>query len=170
MTPPGAGRAPPDHVRGRLSPFRGGHRIWLAAWRWQHARRLRHLAPRAGRGRFASGALAKRSKSGEGACPQAQTRGYAPSPGFLPCAPDPTSPRPRGEVAQAALPRTSRYQLKCDCPAARGAAAPATRLKHSRSSQAIDRIKQTGFSNALRPYRNVTLPEIDAAESRQRGP
>src|SRR5262245_9611429 len=42
-----------------------------------------NLSPRAGRGRFASGALAKRSKSGEGACRQAQTRGDAPSPGFL---------------------------------------------------------------------------------------
>src|SRR5262249_25130249 len=42
-----------------------------------------HLAPLAGRGRFASGALAKRSKSGEGAFPQAQPRGGAPSPGFL---------------------------------------------------------------------------------------
>src|SRR5499426_1390684 len=48
----------------------------------------------------------KRSKSGEGACPQAQTRGYAPSPGFLRCARNPTSPRTRGEVAQVALPRT----------------------------------------------------------------
>src|SRR5215510_4113182 len=93
------------------------NRIWLAAWRWQCARRLLHLAPRAGRGRFASGALATRSKSGEGACPQAQTRGYAPSPGFFRCAWNPTSPRTRGEVAQAALPRTSRYQLKCDSPA-----------------------------------------------------
>src|SRR5262245_35173334 len=42
-----------------------------------------NLSPRAGRGRFASGALAKRSKSGEGACRQAQTRGDAPSPRFL---------------------------------------------------------------------------------------
>src|SRR5262245_11463693 len=68
----------------------------------------------------ASGALATRSKSGEGACPQPQTRGYAPSTGFLRCARNPTSPRTRGEVAQVALPRTSRCQLKCDCPAARG--------------------------------------------------
>src|SRR5262250_83089 len=52
---------------------------------------LLHLAPLAGRGpapdlirgRFASGAVAKRSKSGEGAIPQAQNRGHAPSPGFL---------------------------------------------------------------------------------------
>src|SRR5499426_4823338 len=51
---------------------RQGYRIWLAGWRWQRARRLLHLSPLAGRGRFASGALAKRSKSGEGACPQAQ--------------------------------------------------------------------------------------------------
>ena len=36
----------------------------------------------AGRGRLASEALAKRSKSGEGACPQAPDRGSAPSPGF----------------------------------------------------------------------------------------
>src|SRR5262247_3149639 len=50
---------------------------------WHRAGRLLHLSPRAGRGRFASGALAKRSKSGEGALPQAQTRGQAPSPGFL---------------------------------------------------------------------------------------
>jgi len=111
----------PSRVRGRPSPFRGGHRIWLAAWRWQCARRLLRLSPRAGRGRFASGALAKRGKSGEGACPQAQTRGYAPSPApghFVPgvrCARNPTpdqvrgrlSPRTRGEVAQVALPRTS---------------------------------------------------------------
>src|SRR5215510_15376708 len=86
-----------------------GNRIWLATWRWQCARRLLHLAPRAGRGRFASGVLATRSKSGEGACPQPQTRGYAPSPGFFRCARNPTSPRTRGEVAQVALPRTSRY-------------------------------------------------------------
>src|SRR5215510_40368 len=46
------------------------------------ASRLLHLSPRAGRGRFASGALAKRSKSGEGAIPQAQICGQAPSPGF----------------------------------------------------------------------------------------
>src|SRR5215207_6507398 len=46
-------------------------------------RSILHLAPRAGRGRVASGALAQRSKSGEGALPQAQTRGCAPSPGFL---------------------------------------------------------------------------------------
>src|SRR5215813_917771 len=58
-------------------------------------RRLLHLSPLAGRGRFASGAMAKRSKSGEGACPQAQARGYAPSPGFLRCARNPTSPRTR---------------------------------------------------------------------------
>src|SRR5262245_22534215 len=32
------------------------------------------------------------------------------------------SPRTRGEVAQVALPRTSRYQCICDCPAARGRA------------------------------------------------
>src|SRR5262245_34602970 len=38
--------------------------------------------PRAGRRRFASRALAKRSKSGEGALPQPETRGHAPSPGF----------------------------------------------------------------------------------------
>src|SRR5262245_2444818 len=70
---------------------------------------LRHLSPRAGRGRFASGALAKRSKSGEGACPQARTRGYAPSPGFLRCARNPTSPRARGggEQAVRALPPPS---------------------------------------------------------------
>src|SRR5262245_38601723 len=46
-------------------------------------RHLLHLSPRAGRGGFASGALAKRSKSGEGALPQPETRGHAPSPGFL---------------------------------------------------------------------------------------
>src|SRR5262245_22474732 len=57
-----------------------------------------HRAPRAGRGRFASGAVAKRSKSGEGAFPQAETRGTAPSSGFLRCARNPTSPRTRGEV------------------------------------------------------------------------
>src|SRR5712691_11784687 len=45
--------------------------------------RLLHLSPPAGRGRLASEALAKRSKSGEGAIPQARTRGDAPSPGFL---------------------------------------------------------------------------------------
>src|SRR5215510_6754306 len=45
--------------------------------------RLLHLSPRAGRGRLASGALAERSKSGEGAFPHAQTRADAPSPGFL---------------------------------------------------------------------------------------
>src|SRR5262245_20758452 len=66
-----------------LSLHPQGYRIWLAAWMWQRARRLLHLSPRAGRGRFASGALAKRSKSGEGACSEAQARGYAPSPGFL---------------------------------------------------------------------------------------
>src|SRR5262247_1726383 len=60
--------------------LQGGYRIWLAAWRWQRARRLLHLSPRAGRGRFASGALAKRSKSGEGACPQAEARGTPPHP------------------------------------------------------------------------------------------
>jgi hypothetical protein len=37
-------------------------------------------------------------KSGEGASPSAQTRGYAPSPGSLR---DPTSPRKRGEVRTA---------------------------------------------------------------------
>src|SRR5262245_39127919 len=70
---------------------------------------LRHLSPRAGRGRFASGAMAKRSKSGGGACPRARTRGYAPLPGFLRCARNPTSPRKRGEVEQAvrALPPPS---------------------------------------------------------------
>src|SRR5262245_63523738 len=67
--------------------------------------RLLHLAPRAGRGRLASGALAKRSKSGEGACPQAQTRGSAPPPRFLRSPWNPTSPRPRGEGAQVAPPR-----------------------------------------------------------------
>src|SRR5262245_52232064 len=36
------------------------------------------------------------------------------------CARNPTSPRTRGEVAQVALPRTSRYQLKCDSPALQG--------------------------------------------------
>src|SRR5262245_65096318 len=50
--------------------------------------RLLPLSPRAGRGRFASGALAERSKSGEGACPQAQTRASAPPPRF----PRPPSP------------------------------------------------------------------------------
>src|SRR5262249_55483588 len=47
--------------------------------------RLRPPRPAAGgggRGRLASGASAQRSKSGEGAFPQAQTRGSAPSPGF----------------------------------------------------------------------------------------
>src|SRR5215475_2759263 len=82
--------------------------------------RLLHLSPRAGRGRFASGALAKRSKSGEGACPPAQTRGDAPSPGFLRFARNPTSPCTRGEVAQVALPHPQRSAGKCDCPAARG--------------------------------------------------
>src|SRR5215813_8357764 len=67
-----------------------------------HASHLLHLAPRAGRGRFASGAVAKRSKSGEGAFPQAETRGTAPSPGFLRCARNPTSPRTRGEVEYVA--------------------------------------------------------------------
>src|SRR5712691_7125203 len=43
-------------------------------------RGLLHLSPHAGRGRLASEALAKRRKSGEGAIPQAQTRGGAPSP------------------------------------------------------------------------------------------
>src|SRR5262249_31950198 len=86
--------------------------------RW--SRHLLHLSPHAGRGRFASGAPAQQSKWGGGACPQAQTRGYAPSPGFLRCARNPTSPRTRGEVEQAALPRTSRYQLECDSPAACG--------------------------------------------------
>src|SRR5262245_27945328 len=37
----------------------------------------------------------------------------------LRCARNPTSPRARGEVAQVAVPRTSRYQLKCDCPSVR---------------------------------------------------
>src|SRR5499426_2331235 len=54
-----------------------------------------HLAPLAGRGRFASGALAKRSKSGEGAFPQAQPRGHAPSPDLLRFARKSTSPRTR---------------------------------------------------------------------------
>src|SRR5262245_9611431 len=46
----------------------------------------------------------------------------------LRCARNPTSPRTRGEVAQVALPRTSRYQLKCDCPLARrGGGASGTR-------------------------------------------
>src|SRR5262245_31255282 len=52
---------------------------------------LLHLAPLAGRGpapavtrgRLGSGAVEKRSKAGEGAIPQAQNRGHAPSPGFL---------------------------------------------------------------------------------------
>src|SRR5262249_61459133 len=43
-------------------------------------RHLLHLSPRAGRGGFASGALAKRSKSGEGALPQPETRAHAPAP------------------------------------------------------------------------------------------
>src|SRR5262245_535360 len=71
-----------------------------------------HLSPLAGRepapdlirGRLASGALAQRSKSGEGALPQARTRGDAPSPGFRRFARNPTSPRQRGEVEQAAPP------------------------------------------------------------------
>src|SRR5262245_54454155 len=58
--------------------------------------RLLHLAPRAGRGRLASGALAERSKSGEGAFLQAQARGSAPSPRFLRCARNPTSPPAAG--------------------------------------------------------------------------
>jgi hypothetical protein len=47
-----------------------------------------------------------RSKSGEGAIPQARTRGEAPSPGFHRAASgarNPTSPRKRGEVARVAL-------------------------------------------------------------------
>src|SRR5262245_66681305 len=48
--------------------------------------RLLHLSLRAGRGRLASGALAERSKSGEGAFPHAQTRADAPSPRVL-CSP-----------------------------------------------------------------------------------
>src|SRR5262245_17648192 len=60
--------------------LQGGYRIWLAAWRWQRARRLLHLSPRAGRGRSASGALAKRSKSGEGAGLPAEARGTPPHP------------------------------------------------------------------------------------------
>src|SRR5215831_1554492 len=50
-----------------------------------------------------------RFRRGEGAFPQAQTRGDAPSPGI--CAKSaqiPTSPRKRGEVQAAAA---------CDCPA-----------------------------------------------------
>src|SRR5229473_1876247 len=49
-------------------------------------RGLLHLSPR-GRGRLASAAQAKRSKSGEGAFRNARTRGNAPSPGFLRSAP-----------------------------------------------------------------------------------
>src|SRR5262245_15771617 len=120
---------PARRARRLNPPYEGqGNRIWLAAWRWQRARHLLHLSPRAGRGRFASGALAKRSKSGEGACPQAQARGYAPSPGFLRCARNPTSPRTRGEVAQVALLRTSRYQFKCNCPIEEGAPRPSRRV------------------------------------------
>src|SRR5215468_2401704 len=70
-------------------------------------RSLLNLSPRAGRGRFASAALAERSKSGEGAFPQPETRGHAPSPGFLRSASlrlESTSPRMRGEVGQVAWP------------------------------------------------------------------
>src|SRR5215471_21234024 len=63
------------------------HRRFVPA----HASHLLHLSPLAGRepapdlirGRLASGALATRSKPGEGAIPQASTRGGAPSLGFL---------------------------------------------------------------------------------------
>src|SRR5262247_2515271 len=122
-------RAPCDsyvlRLRARPSPLlhlslaRQGNRIGLVGGR--NARAACSTSPRVrGEVDFASGALAKRSKSGEGACPQAQARGYAPSPGFLRCARNPTSPRTRGEVEQVALPCTSRYQLICDSPGARG--------------------------------------------------
>src|SRR5262249_56972594 len=63
-------------------------------------RSLLHLAPRAGRepapdlirGRLASGARAKHSRSGEGAVPQAQARGNAPPP--PPPPPPPPLPPP----------------------------------------------------------------------------
>src|SRR5262245_34451903 len=90
---------------------RQGYRIWLAAWRWQRARRLLHLSPRAGRGRFASGALAKRSKSGEGACPQAQTRGYAPSPGFRCSAALRSESAPGSSPGQALSPHAGRGRI-----------------------------------------------------------
>src|SRR2546421_4763334 len=68
-----------------------------------------HLSPRAGRGRLASGALAKRSKSGEGAIPLARTRGHAPPPprpprASLPPRTDPPPPPPRGGGRSVAVP------------------------------------------------------------------
>src|SRR5262245_23411477 len=86
------------------------------------AGRWRHLSRRAGRGGFASGALAKRSKSGEGACPQGQTRGYAPSPGFLRCAWNPTSPRVRqgDRIWLAAWRLATRAPIRPTSPRVRG--------------------------------------------------
>src|SRR5262245_24993806 len=103
-----------------------GYRIWLAAWRWQRARRLLHLSPRAGRGRFASGALATRSKSGEGACPQAQTRGHAPSPGFLAA----LGIRPRIKSGAGSLPARGERSRKwlCRAPDDDGAALAASQI------------------------------------------
>src|SRR5262247_594577 len=88
---------------------------------WHRAGRLLHLSPRAGRGRFASGALAKRSKSGEGALPQAQTRGQAPSPGFL---------------------RSAALRLESDLSphAGRGGASCASELNHSGGGRMTDKI------------------------------
>src|SRR5262249_18272741 len=65
---------------------------------------LPHLSPLAGRRRLASGALAKRSKAGEGALPQARTPGDAPPPRFPRLPSDPTlSPHPgRGEESASA--------------------------------------------------------------------
>src|SRR5262245_51484743 len=116
---------PARRARRLNPPYEGqGNRIWLAAWRWQRARHLLHLSPRAGRGGFATGPRAERSTAGEGACPQAQARGYAPSPGFLAALGIRPLPARVGEVAQAALPCTSRYQLKMRRPCYEGLGRP----------------------------------------------
>src|SRR5262245_27836920 len=66
----------------RTAEVSGGSAFMRIAPRGARPCGLPHLAPLAGRGRLASVAPAERSKSGEGALPQAQTRGDAPSPGF----------------------------------------------------------------------------------------
>src|SRR5262249_2955872 len=73
-----------------------------------------HLSPLAGRGRLASGALAERSKAGEGALGQGRpiryvrTRGGAPSPGFHRSATLRSESDPGSSPGQALSPQAGR--------------------------------------------------------------
>src|SRR5262249_33320335 len=82
-----------------------------------------HLSPLTGRGRLASGALAKRSKSGEGGFPagtNSRPRPLTRIPSLrLRCARNPTSPRKRGEVGGCG-PREPKSHHQQDRSAAAG--------------------------------------------------